>query len=89
MRVLVIYAHPDPDSFNAALHRQILSSLTDAGHETDDLDLYADKFDPVLSFEERRSYFDTASNRARVSGYAERIEKADALVVRRHINWNT
>lgn len=80
MRVLVIYAHPDPDSFNAALHRQILSSLTQAGHETDDLDLYADHFDPVLTIEERQSYFDTARNRARVSHYAERIEKADALV---------
>jgi putative NADPH-quinone reductase len=80
MRVLVIFAHPDPDSFNAALHREILSVLTASKHEVDDLDLYAEGFDPVLSVEERRSYFDPAKNRDRVKGYAERIENAEALV---------
>jgi putative NADPH-quinone reductase len=80
MRVLVIYAHPDPDSLNAAIHREILAVLAAADHEVDDLDLYAEGFDPVLSVAERQSYFDMEKNRERVSGYAERIEKADALV---------
>lgn len=80
MRVLVIYAHPDPDSLNGAIHREILGTLTAAGHEVDDLDLYADGFDPVLSAEERRNYFEPALNRARVAEYAERIEAAEGLV---------
>ena len=49
MRVLVIYAHPDPDSLNGAIHREILTALSAAGHEVDDIDLYAEGFDPVLS----------------------------------------
>ncbi len=80
MRVLVIYAHPDPDSLNGALHRQILESLSAAGHEVDDIDLYADGFDPVLSAAERRDYFEPELNRARVADYAARIEAAEGLV---------
>ena len=30
MRVLVLYAHPDPDSFGAALHRKAVESLRQA-----------------------------------------------------------
>lgn len=80
MRVLVIYAHPDPDSLNGTIHGEILKALSTAGHEVDDLDLYADRFDPVLSAEERRDYFEPDLNRARVADYAARIEAADGLV---------
>ena len=80
MRVLVIYAHPDPDSLNGAIHREILSALSAAGHEVDDIDLYADGFDPVLSAAERRDYFEPERNRARVTDYAARIEAAEGLV---------
>lgn len=80
MRVLVIYAHPDPDSLNGAIHREILNALSAAGHEVDDIDLYADGFDPVLTAAERRDYFDPAVNRTRVADYAARIEAAEGLV---------
>lgn len=46
MRVLVLYAHPVETSFNAALHRQVVASLREAGHEVDDCDLYAENFNP-------------------------------------------
>jgi putative NADPH-quinone reductase len=48
MRVLVLFAHPLADSFHAALHRDVLAALHAAGHTVDDLDLYAEGFDPVL-----------------------------------------
>lgn len=80
MRVLVIYAHPDAESFNGALFTCVKESLAEAGHEVDALDLYADGFDPVLSAEERASYFDTDANRARTAPYVERIERAQGLV---------
>ena len=76
MRVLVIYAHPDPDSLNGAIHRKILTALSAAGHEVDDIDLYADGFDPVLSAAERRDYFEPDLN----VDYAARIEAAEGLV---------
>lgn len=81
MRVLVVYSHPVETSFNAALHRQVVDGLRAAGHEVDDCDLYAERFDPVLSREERLGYHDVPSNRRPVAGYVERIERAEALVL--------
>lgn len=80
MRVLVLFAHPLADSLNGALHEAIVEGLGEAGHEVDDMDLYAEGFDPVLSGEERRSYFDVEANRARLGDRAERIATAEGLV---------
>jgi NAD(P)H dehydrogenase (quinone) len=67
MRVMVVYAHPLDDSFNAALHRTVVNALRESGHEVDDCDLYAENFNPVMSAEERRHYHDETRNRAPVS----------------------
>lgn len=80
MRVLVIFAHPVADSLNGALFQCVKDALTDAGHEVDALDLYAEKFDPVLSADERRDYFDVEKNRVRTAAYVDRIEAAEGLV---------
>ncbi|WP_224814255.1 NAD(P)H-dependent oxidoreductase [Hasllibacter sp. MH4015] len=79
-RALVIYAHPVPESFNAAIHGTVTATLRAQGWEVDDCDLYAEKFDPVLSMEERRNYHDTSINTAPVQGYVDRVRAADALV---------
>jgi NAD(P)H dehydrogenase (quinone) len=81
MRVLVIFAHPLPESFHAALHQDVLTALREAGHVVDDLDLYAEGFDPVLGAQERRAYHDLALNRAPMAGYIERLLAAEALVL--------
>lgn len=51
MHVLVVYAHPDPESFSARLRDTVLAALERAGHEVELLDLYAEGFDPVLGAE--------------------------------------
>jgi NAD(P)H dehydrogenase (quinone) len=81
MRILVLYAHPNPDSFCAALHRRAVEALTRAGHEVDDCDLYAEGFDPVLSHEERAAYLDVTRNRKPVEDYVRRLERAEGLVL--------
>ncbi|ARO15025.1 NAD(P)H dehydrogenase protein [Ketogulonicigenium robustum] len=81
MKVHVIYAHPQEDSFNAALHRTVVDSLREAGHEVDDLDLYKDGFNPVLSRHDRDTYHDVPANRALVDDYVRRLESCDALVL--------
>jgi NAD(P)H dehydrogenase (quinone) len=81
MRVLVVYAHPVETSYNAALHRQVVQSLRQAGHEVDDCDLYAEDFNPVLSRAERLGYHDVTANQAPVQGYVDRLLRADALVL--------
>lgn len=58
MRVLYVYAHPEPKSFNAALRDTALAALQEKGHEVKLSDLYAMKFNPVLSasdFPERKN----------------------------------
>jgi NAD(P)H dehydrogenase (quinone) len=58
MKILYVYAHPEPKSFNAALRDTALSALQEKGHEVKLSDLYAIKFNPVLSasdFPERKN----------------------------------
>jgi len=86
MRILVLFAHPLDDSFNAALHRTIVTALRESGHEVDDCDLYAEGFNPVMSAEERRHYHDETRNRSPVAGYVERLLAAEALILS-HPTW--
>lgn len=48
MNVLIVYAHPNPASFNHAMLESLMSGLDHAGHEVCVKDLYAENFDPVL-----------------------------------------
>src|SRR6516164_4440897 len=56
LRILVIYAHPLETSFVSAAHARIVETLRAGGHSVDDLDLYAEKFNPVMSREQMRAY---------------------------------
>lgn len=47
MRVLIVYAHPEPTSFNASMVAVATEALRSAGHEVKLSDLYALRFDPV------------------------------------------
>lgn len=80
-RALVLAAHPCPESFNSALHRTVVESLSASGWEVDDCDLYAEGFNPVLSEAERRGYHETDSNTAPVQGYVDRLRAAEALIM--------
>ena len=81
MRVLVVYAHPAPSSFVGALHRRIVEIVSERGHEVDELDLYAEKFDPVMSRHTYDCYLDTVANREGVAPYVERLLAAGALIL--------
>lgn len=48
MKHLIIYCHPNPDSFNNAIVDAFIGSLKTEGHEVVVRDLYAMRFDPVL-----------------------------------------
>jgi NAD(P)H dehydrogenase (quinone) len=47
MQVLIVYAHPEPASFNATLRDEAIETLTASGHEVTVSDLYAMGFNPV------------------------------------------
>jgi NAD(P)H dehydrogenase (quinone) len=46
--VLLVLAHPNPESLNGATAKSIQSALEDAGHHVRYKDLYRMNFDPVL-----------------------------------------
>ncbi len=47
MKVFIVHAHPEPNSFSGAMTKAATDSLTRAGHEFKVSDLYAMKFNPV------------------------------------------
>ncbi len=47
MNVLIVYAHPEPQSFNGALLQIAMETLTAQGHAVQVSDLYAMNFNPV------------------------------------------
>jgi NAD(P)H dehydrogenase (quinone) len=49
MKVFVVYWHPEPHSFNAAMFRTACEMLAGAGHEVKTSDLHDMHFDPVSS----------------------------------------
>jgi putative NADPH-quinone reductase len=81
MQVLVIYCHPVAESFAAAAHEAVLNGLREAGHEVTDVDLYAEKFEPAMSRQERLDYQNTDRNERLVKRYDDQLLAAEALVL--------
>jgi NAD(P)H dehydrogenase (quinone) len=81
LRILVVFAHPLETSFVSALHARIVGILRAGAHVVDDLDLYAEKFDPVMSREGLLRYVDTNANTREVGEYVQRLKAAEAVVL--------
>ena len=47
MKILIIYAHPEPQSMNGAMFTKAIDTLTSVGHEVKVSDLYTMQFNPV------------------------------------------
>ncbi|KFN15821.1 NAD(P)H-dependent oxidoreductase [Bacillus pseudomycoides] len=72
MNVLIIYAHPNPSSFNAAILEHVQKGLQETNHFVTLLDLYKEQFNPVLIFNEDK--------RRRDLVYEEETEKYRRLI---------
>jgi NAD(P)H dehydrogenase (quinone) len=81
MRVLYVYCHPLPESFHAAIRVEALAGLKAAGHDVDLFDLYAERFDPVLSEEGRRRYHAFGVNQTGLEPIIARLQRAEAIVL--------
>jgi len=80
MRMLIVVAHPSPDSRTAHLARSAQSSAAAAGHEVDFWDLTAEGFDPVLSAAEWQGYRAGLPAPAMAAEIA-RLQRAEALIL--------
>ena len=80
MRALVVYCHPNGESFTAAVRDLVISRLKDAGAEFRLCDLYANNFNPSLSADELAGYLDPETNQKPVQGDVASIEWCDTLI---------
>ncbi len=81
MKTLLVYAHPEPTSFCAAVRDAVSAALRAGGHELQVIDLYALAFDPVLSQTERAAYLlDTAWVQARVQSHVDALLGCEHLI---------
>lgn len=79
MNTLIIYAHPNPKSFNHAVLEQVKQGLKDSNRSFEVIDLYRDNFNPVLVYNEQIRRSDLA-NDVETAHYRELVKQADHLI---------
>jgi NAD(P)H dehydrogenase (quinone) len=80
MKLLVVFCHPSAESFGAAVRDAALAGLSRAGHEVMLLDLYALKFDPVMSGVEWRGYHEKGTNEVPVAEHLAQLRWCEGLI---------
>jgi putative NADPH-quinone reductase len=83
MRISVILAHPDPESFNHAIAQTVVDTLKANGYKVFFHDLYQEKFDPRLNLEEVAK---DAILPAVIRKHCDEIAAASGIVIV-HPNW--
>jgi len=86
VNVLIIYAHPNPSSFNGAILEHVQKGLEETNHSVTLLDLYKEQFDPVLVFNGEKKRRDLL-NEEETKRYRELVQKADSLLFIYPIWW--
>jgi NAD(P)H dehydrogenase (quinone) len=80
MRALIVYCHPQPNSFNAAVRDLVIEKLEQAGAEYRVCDLYARGFQPVLTGAEWQNYLDCPTNQTGVAEDVADLRWCDTLI---------
>ncbi|NND72992.1 MAG: NAD(P)H-dependent oxidoreductase [Rhodothermales bacterium] len=103
MNVLIVYCHPEPTSFNAALKDAATESFEAAGDKVEISDLYREGFDPVEKPEHYRdricsARFEPLSEQRHacktdtvpkdVSREIERLDKCDLVILQFPMWWH-
>jgi NAD(P)H dehydrogenase (quinone) len=83
MKISVILAHPRPGSFNHAIADTVVSALCESGHRVAFHDLYQEKFDPLLPYDEIPRNADLPPL---VAEHCREIMAADGIVIV-HPDW--
>ena len=79
MKLLVVYAHPNPESYTAAVRDVALEALKKRGHEVCLTDLNGIEFNPVLSREERAGYHTPGDNERPVAEHLANLKWCEGL----------
>jgi NAD(P)H dehydrogenase (quinone) len=86
MKHLIVYAHPNPESFNHAILATVSNTLKNNGHEVVVRDLYALDFHPVLKPEDTAA-MKAGQTPADIKMEQEYIAQADAITFIYPIWW--
>jgi NAD(P)H dehydrogenase (quinone) len=80
VKTYVVYCHPDPESFTAALRDRTTEALQAAGHQVRMSDLYSDNFDPTLSLDEQLDHLTASTPSQAIAEYCLNLQWCDTLV---------
>ncbi len=86
MKYLIIYAHPNPKSFNHALLETVEGALKKAGKDYAVRDLYAMGFNPVLSSGDFEA-FQSGQIPADIKAEQDLIKNSDVLIFIHPVWW--
>lgn len=102
MNVFIVHAHPEPQSFCAAMKNAAVETLSAAGHGVVVTDLYAMRFNPVASAAdfldradpdylvyalEQRHAYETGTLAADIAAEVEKLKAADLLLLSFPLFW--
>lgn len=102
MNVLIVHAHPEPQSFTTSMMKTAVEELTQAGHEVVVSDLYAMNWNPVASAEdfgsrknpdylvyalEQRFSYEAGTIAADIAVEVEKLKKADLVIFNFPVYW--
>lgn len=80
MNVYLVYCHPDPASFTAAVCQRTVDELHRGGHDVRMCDLYADGFEPAMSRTELATHLEPPEGKHSVAEYCDSLCWCDTLV---------
>jgi len=81
MKCLVVLSHPLTDSLCHHLFDEAVTHLASKGYEITLVDLYKDKFDPVLGRSERLSYYENQFDESQLSNEIRQLTETESLVL--------
>ncbi|XID74203.1 NAD(P)H-dependent oxidoreductase [Alkanindiges sp. WGS2144] len=102
MNVLIVHAHPEPQSFTTAMKDLAVAELGKAGHQVVVSDLYAMNFNPVASSAdfgsrknpdylvyalEQRTSYDSQTIAPDIAAEIEKVKAADLIIFSFPIFW--
>lgn len=80
MKCLIVVAHPLKDSLCHHLASQTIQHLKDKGYSVTVKDLYKEGFDPVLTQEERKSYYAKTFDASLLADEIRQLQETESLV---------
>jgi len=81
VKTLVVYCHPSPTSFTAAVRDAVLAGLAAGHHEVRMTDLYAEQFDPVFNASDRALHLASPDTKPHLGHHADDLRWCESLVL--------